>query len=248
MARKFRIAILAALTLLLLISAILGGAYYAAQQVEPYYEQALHTEPTVLDQGRRELESRASALYSDANQIGHWQAKFTCEQINGWLATQLANEKSGGLPENVRDPRIALAEDRLTLGFRTKSSGVDTVVSIDASTLITADGNIGIRFTSVRAGALPLPILQLANELIGACKKMKLPIRWTQENGQPIAIVNLTRNASSDNREFFVDAIQLRTDEMYIAGHTEAIDNQTHSGSRVAKARRSNKNGAPLKN
>src|SRR5689334_17180924 len=127
MARKFRIAAVGTLTIALLIVAVLGGAYYAAQRVEPYYEQALHTEPAVLEQGRRELESRASALYSDANQIGRWQAMFTVEQINGWLATQLANGQGGGLPENIRDPRIALAQDRLTLGFRTKSSGVDTV-------------------------------------------------------------------------------------------------------------------------
>lgn len=247
MARKFRIAAIATLTIALLLMAILGGAYYAAQRVEPYYEQALRTEPAVLEQGRRELESRASALYSDANQVGHWQALFTVEQINGWLATQLANNKSGGLPETMRDPRIAISQDRLTLGFRTKSGGFETVVSVDTSVLITEDGNVGIRFTSVRAGALPLPVLQLADDLAAACKRMKLPIRWTQENGQPIAIVNLTSGTSSDNREFFVDAIQLRANEMYVAGHTETNDGHDH-GPRIAKAKRSHAKDVPLDN
>ena len=50
----------------------------------------LKIEPEVLERGSRELESRATALYSDAKQIGRWQALFTSEQINGWLATQLA--------------------------------------------------------------------------------------------------------------------------------------------------------------
>ena len=98
MARKYRIAAIGTLTITALIAAILGGAYYAAQQVEPYYEEALRTEPEVLERGSRELESRATALYSDAKQIGRWQALFTVEQINGWLATQLAADKGSQLP------------------------------------------------------------------------------------------------------------------------------------------------------
>ncbi len=109
MARKFRIAAIGSLTVTALLVAFLGGAYYAAQQVQPYYEQALRIEPAALEQGSRELESRATALYSDVKQIGHWQALFTVEQINGWLATQLAADKGGELPANMRDPRIAIA-------------------------------------------------------------------------------------------------------------------------------------------
>jgi hypothetical protein len=246
MARKYRIAAIGTLTIIVLLVAIAGGAYYAARQVEPYYAEALRTEPEVLERGRRELESRASALYSDANQIGRWQALFTVEQINGWLATQLKNDKGSGLPENMRDPRIAITRDRLTLGFRTKPGGVDTVVSVDASVLITEDGNVGIRFVSVRAGALPLPVLQLADELATACKKLKLPVRWTQENGQPIAIVNIASNASADNREFFIDSIELRNNEMYLAGHTEVNNGQGHPAPRIAKSKRSSTKEVPL--
>jgi hypothetical protein len=241
MARKYRIAAVGMLTITVLLVAIAGGAYYAARQVEPYYEEAIRTEPEVLERGSRELESRATALYSDAKQIGHWQALFTVEQINGWLATQLAADK-GGLPANMRDPRVAIARDRLTLGFRTKPGGVETVVSVDASVLITDDGNVGIRFMSVRAGALPLPVLQLADELATACKKLKLPVRWTQENGRPIAIVNITNSKSAENREFFIDSIELRSNEMYVAGHTEVNNGQERPEPRIAQSKHPAKN------
>ncbi len=246
MARKYRIAAIGVFAFIALLAAIAGGAYYAARQVEPYYEEALRTEPEVLQRGSRELESRATALYSDAKQIGRWQALFTVEQINGWLATQLANEKANGLPPTMRDPRVAIARDRLTLGFRTKPGGVETVISVDASVLITEDGNVGVRFMSVRAGALPLPVLQLADELATACKKMKLPVRWTQENGRPIAIVNLTNSASADDREFFIDSIELRDNEMYVAGHTESGNGQGHAAPRIAQSKRSAAKNVPL--
>jgi hypothetical protein len=221
MARKPRIAIVSALVATVLLAAIVGGAYYAARQVRPFYEEALRIEPEVLERGSQELESRATALYSDAKQIGHWQALFTVEQINGWLATQLASDKAGELPGDMRDPRVAISPDLFTLGFRTNSGGVETVISVDASVLLTENGDVGIRLVSVRAGALPLPITQLADELAAACKRLNFPVRWTQQKGRPIAIVPVASSATADNREFFIDSIELRKGEMYVAGHTE---------------------------
>jgi len=235
MARKFRIAAIGTLTVTALIAAFAGGAYYAARQVRPFYEQALHVEPAALERGSRELESRATALYSDVKQVGQWQALFTVEQINGWLATQLAADKGSDLPSNMRDPRIAIARDLLTLGFRTKSGGVEMVISVDAAVLLTKDGDVGIRLMSVRAGALPLPIMQLADQLATACKKLKLPVRWTQEKGQPIALVNIANKAGTKNREFFIDSIELRKNEMYVAGHTEVSNGQGRQMPRIAQ-------------
>ncbi len=221
MARKFRIAAVGSITAAALIVAVLGGVYYAAQQVQPFYKQALEVQPEVLERGSRELESRATALYSDARQQGQWHALFTAEQINGWLATQLAANQDRELPTNIRDPRVAIAKDVLTLGFSTKSGGVDTVVTMDASVFLTTEGSVAIRLMSVRAGALPLPVMRLADELAAACKKLSLPVRWTQQDGEPVALVELHSDPASDKPQFYIDTIELGESELYVAGHTE---------------------------
>jgi hypothetical protein len=216
MARKVRIAAICGVIASTLLVALLGGAYYAAQQVRPFYEQALKIEPDELERGRRELESRATALYSDAKQTGRWQALFTTDQINGWLATQLTQNSGTELPANFRDPRVAIAHDVLTLGFRTSSGGVETVISVDAGVSLTDDGAVAVELISVKAGALPLPVLQLADQLADACKKMKLPVRWTRNGGKPVALVEIR-----SKEPVFIDAIQLDDDQLYVAGHTE---------------------------
>jgi hypothetical protein len=236
MARKLRFAAVGTLTVVTLLATLLGGAYYAARQVRPFYEEALQVKPEVLERGSQELESRATALYSDAKQIGHWQALFTVDQINGWLATQLATDKGSQLPSNMHEPRVAIARDVLTLGFRTKSGGVETVISVDASVLLTKDGDVGVRLMSVKAGALPLPIMQLADELATACKKLNLPVKWTQQQGRPIAIVNIANNASAANRDFYIDSIELRKGEMYVAGHTEVSTGQKGDAHKLARS------------
>ncbi len=215
MARKFRIAAIGSLVAVALVAATLGGAYYAARQVLPFYEQALKIEPEVLERGGRELESRATALYSDAKQVGRWQALFTAEQINGWLATQLAENAGEDLPTNIRDPRVAIARDLLTLGFRTSSGGVETVISVDAAVSLTEKGSIAVRLISVRAGALPLPVMQLADELAAACKKLKAPVQWTHQDGKPVALVEIQAGVP-----MYVDDIQLDDNQLYVAGHT----------------------------
>jgi hypothetical protein len=215
MARKLQMAAIGALAVAGLIVGGLGGAYYAARQVRPFYEQALKIEPAASERSGRELESRATALYSDAKQLGPWQALFTAEQINGWMATKLIENAGGELPPNFRDPRIAITRDLLSLGFCTTSGGVETVISVDAAVSVTDDGTVAIRLISVRAGALPLPVAQLANDLAEACKKVKAPVHWITHNGQPIALVEI-----QTREPMYVDVIQLDENELYVAGHT----------------------------
>jgi hypothetical protein len=237
MARRIRIAALGSLAAIAALVVVLGGAYYAARQVQPFYEQALRIKPEVLQQNRRELESRATALYSDARQHGQWHALFKAEQINGWLATQLAESQDDELSTNLRDPRVAIAPEALTLGFRTTSRGVDTVISVDAAVFLTDEGAVAIRLVSVRAGALPLPVLPLADEIAAACNELSLPVRWTQQDGLPVAVVEIQSDPSTEKRRFYIDSIELGEGELYVAGHTEVGNSAAGSSPPIARPR-----------
>ena len=169
----------------------------------------------MLRRGGRELESRATALYSDAKQVGRWQALFTAEQINGWLATQLAENAGGELPKISRSSCRDCS--RFTdARFRTSSGGVETVISVDAAvphrTRLDRH-SVDLR----RAGALPLPVLQLAEELAAACKKLNAPVQWTRQDGKPVALVEIHAR-----EPMYVDDIQLDNNQLYVAGHTGA--------------------------
>jgi hypothetical protein len=220
MTRKLRIAALCSLAAIGALVALIAFAFHAARQVRPFYQQALKIEPAALQQGRREMESRATALYSDARKPGEWNAVFTAHEINGWLATQLTADHAGELPGQIRDPRVAIAPNLLTLGFRTSAGGIETVASVDASVFLTEEGAVAVRLVSVRAGTLPLPVMQVADELAAACRELALPVRWLQEDGHPVAIIDLHSDSSSDKRRFHIDAIELGDGQVYVAGHT----------------------------
>jgi hypothetical protein len=221
MPRKYRIAALCTSLLGACVLLVIGGLYYAARQVQPFYKQALTLEPEVLERGSREAESRGSALFSDARQGGKWHALFTAEQINGWLAIQLAENQDESASSKLRDPRVAISPEILTIGAQTNRGGVETVISVDASVFVTDKGALAIRFMSGRAGALPLPAMLLADEIAAWSERLSLPVRWTQQDGQPVAIVELHSDPSTEERQFFIDTIEFGEGELYVAGHTE---------------------------
>ena len=207
-----------------LVAGALGGVYAALGRVRPFYQQALALDPQTLEKGSRELESRATSLYSEARQRGQWRAAFTADQINGWLALQLGEVYADALPEDVSEPRVAINEDRLTIGFRARRGGVETVVSADASVMLTDEGEVAIRLLSVQAGALPLPVMQVADDVSKACQELALPVRWTQVDGQPVALVDFNRGGDAKKAQIVLDAVELRDAAIYIAGHTVAED------------------------
>ena len=175
----------------------------ALGRVRPFYAAALELDPQTLETGSRELESRATVLYSEARQAGQWQAAFTADQINGWLALQLAEVYADALPDDISEPRVAIDDDRLTLGFRARRGGVDTVVSADATVMLTDEGDVAIRLLSVQAGSLPLPVMQVADDVSRACQELSLPVRWTQVDGQPVALVDVNQRRVARNRRSF---------------------------------------------
>jgi uncharacterized protein YpmS len=221
MARKHRIAAIAVLVGAAgLATAGLGAVYIALGREQPFYTVALAADPDMLQVGSRELETRATALYSETRQSGAWRESFTEDQINGWLAVQLVNSFADALPNDVREPRIAIADDHVALGFRTWRGGVETVVTVRAAVMLTDEGNVAIRLMSVHAGALPLPAMQVAEDVAQICRELSLPVNWTQVEGQAVAILDVNRGAGAAGKSISLEAIELRDGAMYVAGRT----------------------------
>jgi uncharacterized protein YpmS len=221
MARKHRIAVFAVLVAVAgLVTAGLGAVYVALGRDQPFYSAALAADPDALRVGSRELESRATALYSETRQAGTWRAAFSEDQINGWLAVQLANSYSDALPADVWEPRVAIANDHLALGFRTRRGGVETIVSAKAAVMLTDEGDVAIRLLSVRAGSLPLPAMQVAEDISQACRELSLPVNWTQVDGQAVAILNVNRSGGAAGKTISLEALELRDGAIYLEGQT----------------------------
>lgn len=217
--------IITAVVLAGLLAAILTTAslYSAVTQVHPYYRAALERAPEELEEQSHQLESRFSALHSDLQDVGEWRTVISADELNGWLATKLPEAFPKLLPESIRDPRIAITPDAVFLAAQSKIAGVDTVVSVEVEPFVTTDGDLAIEVHQVLAGALPLPKNDLFDQLSKATQGLELPIRWTQNEGNPVLLVERSTWDSDDDQQRALEALELSEGELFLSGRTKKI-------------------------
>lgn len=214
---KILLFVFAGLLALLLMGA--GGAYMASQQTPSFYEESLAMDPQQQTQKSDELLSQATALSSQAKREGGWQATFTEEQINGWLAVDWVRNHRESVPAEVQDPRIQLKDQQATLAWRHETPNFSSVVSVTVDITLPKPNQLAIRFRSARAGALPLPMKRFLDRISQAAQEAELSLRWVQKDGDPVAIVELPTTEQEDFH-YVIDQLELRQDELFFAGRT----------------------------
>ncbi|HET6883187.1 MAG TPA: hypothetical protein VFI31_23660 [Pirellulales bacterium] len=197
---------------------LLGWGYWAARSVPAFYAEAVAVPYEVHQEASERLLENAAALASGVNKQGKWQAIFTSEQINGWLATELEKTFPGLLPDYIADPRVTVEADGVLFGCRYLNGKVETVVSLKAEPHVSEPNVLKVRLSHARAGAFPLPLGKILEGVARAAADAKVQLSWLQSGGDPVAVIRL--HAGDDNTSYRLEKLQLSDDEVFLAGCT----------------------------
>jgi hypothetical protein len=186
--------ILALLVVVALLSGVGATLAILARHEPAYYRRGI----VPIGQQRRvwsaeffnELTRLSSAIQRDADA---WDPEFTTDQINSYLQEgfldQGLDEKM--LPDNISDPRVAIDEDRLRLGFRYGFGRWSAIVTIDMR-LWVAQGElntVGLELLGLHAGALPISAQSLLEHVSEAARRNGVDVSWYRYNGHPVALM-----------------------------------------------------------
>ena len=217
--RSKRVGIIAA-ALLLPIGLPVCLFFLAVLHVPTFYRQAVVLDPAVARRGSDEFLEIATALTNTVNREGKWYAIMTAEQINGWLAVDLEDNHPEFLPEGAVDARVRLQAGRATIGCGYRYPGLSTIVSVTFDLYLAEPRVVALRVHSARAGAIPVPIKPIVDGVALAAERLNLRIQWRQADGDPVALITLPA-AQSETATYRLDTLELRDQEIYIAGRTE---------------------------
>jgi len=217
---NFRLAAALAGGLATLVLLALGGIYSAARHVPSFYQSALQADPAARQRQSDELLEHAAALASSVSKEGRWQALFTAEQINGWLAVDVAKNFPDLVPQGVADPRVAIHPDRIAVACRYLDGPVETVLSLEGEAYIEEPNVLAVRIVRARAGSLPAPLGSLLAGISRAADGAGMQLRWLQSGGDPVAVIRLQSLGDEGNRRRQIETIELRDGEIYLAGRT----------------------------
>jgi len=201
------------------------GVYRAAQEVPDFYAEAVAMPETHADRLADKFTDQALALAGDVKKEGSWSSVFTDEQINGWLATHLVEKHPTLLPPNFERPRIKILDDHVQIGVRCEIQGVKTVAWMDLEGRMTTDHELAIRFRRIRAGSVPLPLSSILDAVKKAAESFELPLRWSTQDGDPIAIVGLPTPTKKGMR-YELERFTLTAGQLYLAGRTIKVDDK----------------------
>jgi hypothetical protein len=221
------------LTLAVACVATLFGLYRASQQVPEFYQRALVTAAADHESGER-FERQALALHNQVRHAGEWEARFTEDEINAWLAAVLPEKFPQALASGLSNPRVAIEGDIIRLALRYERGSTSTIVSLIARVHLTDEPNeIAVEIRDVRAGALPVPLARFLDEIKVHAVHAGFPLRWTETAGLPVALVRLSQGAKGPpNRRLRVERLQLHDRALVVGGRTDELsDSPSLAGS-----------------
>jgi hypothetical protein len=222
MVKVTRLATVIALLAVATIGLAAWAAYRAGQRMPRFYREALAANPIEQEVAGSQFEREALSLHNQIRRVGRWEARFTQDEINGWLAAELPVKFPKALPRGVSQPRVAI-DRRLHVAARYQHGDLETIISLTGDTYLTEEPNeIAIRIDQVRAGALPVPLAQFLEEIANAAAVAGLPLRWTELEGRPVALINLVFDPRQfENHQLVLERLELRDGMLIVGGSTE---------------------------
>lgn len=160
-------------------------AFYARAAVPPGKARVAHSKAF-----QNEMAQLVTALVSRHEK---WYASFNETQINSmfeeaFLATGVGEKV---LPCGVSEPRIAVEQDRVRLGFRYGTPPWSTVISVCFRVWVAPkEANVVVlELQSLHAGALPISAQSLLDQLSDVLRKKNVDVTWYRHNGNPAAVL-----------------------------------------------------------
>lgn len=224
MRKLFKIVAYSLVAVIVVLLLLAAGAYWATQQEPEFYEQAMQMEPAAQEQAGDELERKVLDLRNSLRHQQRWEATFTENQLNGWLATFLPKKFPKTLPATVEDPRVAIEPDEVMVAFRYQGGNFSSVVWLGVEIHLTEEPNVvAIRILKARAGSLPIPLSQFLDQITDAARKANVTLRWSQIDGDPVALVELdVRQKGNDKRRLHIDTVEVRDGEVHLSGEVKS--------------------------
>jgi hypothetical protein len=217
--RRFVVALALTSVVALVAGLVLYGVYYAAQEVPEFYAEASAMPETHADKKSDEFTKEALALAGDVEKEGSWSSVFTDDQINGWLTVDLVEKHPDLLPRNFERPRIKIFDSHVQIGVKCELRGVKTIAWMDIEGQMTKDHELALRFRQIRAGAVPLPLSTILDAVKKAAETFEVPLRWSTDGGDPIAIVGLPTPTKKGLR-YQLEQFSLLPGQLMLAGRT----------------------------
>jgi hypothetical protein len=204
---------------MMLFAAVPAGVWLSLKHQPRFYRAMVHVPRERRAREARQFEAQSLQLRNDICNEPAWEAIFSDEEVNAWLAESLVTHFADQLPPEVREPRVVFEVDRVTLAFQLDQNAISSVITVVARPRVREANVLELTLEKIRAGLLPLPADQSLDRITEHARARGLDARWERVNDLPVAIIRFVPNANRDDVR--LEQVQIRRGQIRLAGRSD---------------------------
>ena len=171
-------------------------------------------------QGRaKKFVAQSIQLRNDICNEPNWEAVFTDQEVNAWLAEDLVTYFADRLPPEVNEPRLLFEVDRIILAFQLRQRGVQSVITVVARPRVPGGNTIELTLEKIRAGILPVPADNILDRIIEYARNHGVDAEWARKDGFPVVVMRYTPHI--DREDVQLEELQIRDHQIRLAGRSD---------------------------
>ncbi|WP_435007522.1 hypothetical protein P12x_004804 [Tundrisphaera lichenicola] len=213
--KRLALAGLAALILLM----IPVGAWLSLTYRPSFYRALINLSPDQRQAKAKKFVAGSLQLRNDISNEPDWQAVFTDQEVNAWLAEDLVTHFADLIPPEIHEPRIAFDADRVTLAFQLDRGPIRSVIWVVAQVRVPDDNVLALTIEKIRAGVFPISVDRLVGPINAQARAHGLDIRWTREQGLPVALIRYSPD--EDRSDVVLESLNVRRGQLRLSGRSD---------------------------
>ncbi len=200
----------------------LPGAIWLSLTHRPNFYRALVEVPLAQREAKaKRFVASSLQLRNDISNEHDWQAVFSDQEVNAWLAGDLVAHFADQIPPQIHEPRIAFEADRVTLAFQLDSGPIRSVIWVVAQVRVPEDNVVALTVEKVRAGVVPIPVDRFIGPLTRQARERGLDVRWAEEGGQPVALIRY--RPDTGRSDVVLERLAIRQGQIRLSGRSDRL-------------------------
>ena len=203
------------------LALVVAYCVYEAQKLPEFYAEVLDEEAVQPAVEGDKFERNLTLMNNAFRRTRPWKIKFTQDEVNGWLASDLHEKFGDVVPKEISDPRIVFTEHEIRIAFKYEKKGMSGIVVATCDIFCTENENeLAIKLLGVRSGVVSLPIGPWLERITEAFQFAGVDLIWSEEDDKPVALVKMPDQMNSNGLHQYVilEAIDIRPGQLVIAG------------------------------
>ncbi len=201
---------------------IVPTAIWLSLTHRPSFYRALDAMPRELREAKaKRFVAGSLQLRNDISNERDWQAVFTDQEVNAWLAEDLVTHFADLIPPEIHEPRVAFEPGRITLAFQLDRGPIRSVIWVVAQARVSEDNVLALTLEKIRAGVIPISADRIIGPITAQAREHGLDIRWDREHDLPVALIRY--QAREGRTDIVLENLDIRQGQIRLSGRSDRL-------------------------